>query len=48
MVRDNAQRRILFELDSSVQELREAIPDHLSLAKLTGVYNNLLRYWARP
>jgi len=48
MVRDGAQRRILFELDSSVQELREAIPDHLSLAKLTGVYNNLLRYWARP
>ena len=48
MVRDNAQRRILFELDSSVQELREAIPDHLSVAKLTGVYNNLLRYWARP
>jgi PKHD-type hydroxylase len=46
MVRDNAQRAILFELDSSIQKLASDLPDHAALVNLAGVYHNLLRCWA--
>lgn len=46
LVRDDAQRRILFELDASIQGLTQAGADRAALLQLTGVYHNLLRQWA--
>lgn len=46
MVRDDGQRTILFELDSSIQKLAVDVPDHAALVNLAGVYHNLLRCWA--
>ncbi|WP_114239140.1 Fe2+-dependent dioxygenase [Dyella sp. C9] len=46
LVRDDAKRRLLFELDTSIQTLTrsQASPD--AVLQLTGVYHNLLRQWA--
>ncbi|MGH8107499.1 MAG: Fe2+-dependent dioxygenase [Arenimonas sp.] len=46
MVRDDGDRRLLFELDISIRRLTQTMPDHPSLVQLTGVYHNLLRRWA--
>ncbi|MCL1550607.1 Fe2+-dependent dioxygenase [Xanthomonas nasturtii] len=46
MLRDAAQRRLLFELDVSIRRLTQDTPGHPSLIQLTGVYHNLLRQWA--
>jgi PKHD-type hydroxylase len=46
MVRDDGQRTILFELDSSIQKLALDVPNHSALVNLAGVYHNLLRCWA--
>ncbi len=46
MVRDDAQRTLLFDLDTSIQRLSQDAPDHPSVVQLTGVYHNLLRRWA--
>lgn len=46
MVRDDGQRTILFDLDSSIQRIGMDAPDHPSVLQLTGVYHNLLRRWA--
>ncbi len=47
MVRDNAARRILFDLDSAVQSVAGTNgQDDPAAIKLTGVYHNLLRRWA--
>jgi PKHD-type hydroxylase len=46
MVRDDGQRRLLFELDASIQSLSAELPDHPSLVRLTGCYHNLMRRWA--
>jgi PKHD-type hydroxylase len=46
MVRDAAQRSILWELDSAIQRLAKDVPQHASLVDLAGVYHNLLRAWA--
>lgn len=47
MVRDDGQRSLLFDLDSSIQQLnRELGAGHSSSVQLTGVYHNLLRRWA--
>ena len=47
MVRDEAQRRALFEVDVAVQRLaRELGQTHASVVSLTGTYHNLLRMWA--
>lgn len=46
MVRDDGQRTLLFDLDSSIQRLASEAPDHPSVIHLTGVYHNLLRRWA--
>jgi len=48
MLREDAQRRLMFELDVSIRRLTQAVPDHPSLVQLTGVYHNLLRRWAEP
>ena len=43
MVRSDADRAVLFDLDQSIQRLPT---DHPSAVALTGVYHNLLRRWA--
>jgi PKHD-type hydroxylase len=47
MVRDDAQRRLLHDLDQAVQgfsvQVGQGEPE---VVRLTGVYNNLLRMWA--
>lgn len=48
MVRDDAQRALLFDLDMSIVRLTRDTPDHPSLVSLTGTYHNLLRMWASP
>ena len=46
LVREDAQRRMLFELDLSIRRLTQDVPDHPALVQLTGVYHNLLRRWS--
>jgi PKHD-type hydroxylase len=46
MVRDDAQRTLLFDLDTAIQRIARDAPEHASLVQLTGVYHNLLRQWA--
>ncbi|MCI4654025.1 Fe2+-dependent dioxygenase [Sphingomonas aquatilis] len=47
MVRDDGQRRLLFELDSAIQSIvPEVGQSHRSVISLTGVYHNMLRRYA--
>ena len=46
LVRDDGQRRLLFELDASIQALTRSNADAQALLQLTGVYHNLLRQWS--
>jgi len=46
LVRDDGDRRLLFELDISIRRLTQTAPEHPALVQLTGVYHNLLRRWA--
>ncbi len=46
MVRDDARRATLFEMDKAIQRLNKDVPSHPSVVQLTGVYHNLLRSWA--
>ena len=48
LIRDEAQRALLFDLDMSIIGLTRDHPDHPSLVTLTGCYHNLLRQWAEP
>lgn len=47
MVRDDGERRTLFELDGAIQSVAAAQGQgNPAVVKLTGVYHNLLRRWA--
>jgi PKHD-type hydroxylase len=51
MIRQDAHRTLLFDLDSSIQRLAasehaQTAPLKQSTVQLTGVYHNLLRQWA--
>nr|PZN66071.1 MAG: Fe2+-dependent dioxygenase [Pseudomonadota bacterium] len=46
MVREDAQRALLFDMDTAIQRLMQESPAHPSTLQLTGVYHNLLRMWA--
>ena len=46
MVRDDGQRTLLFDLDSTIQQLMADAPSHPAPVRLTGIYHNLLRQWA--
>jgi PKHD-type hydroxylase len=48
MVREDARRTILFDLDMAIMRLTAAHPGDASLVGLVGVYHNLLRMWAEP
>ena len=47
MIRDDADRHMLFNLDQSIQNLRTELGDqHTEVLKLTNMYHNLIRKWA--
>jgi PKHD-type hydroxylase len=47
LVRDDARRRILFDLDVAIQTLTQSsATDQAALLSLTGTYHNLLRQWS--
>ncbi|SPL71108.1 Fe2+-dependent dioxygenase [Acinetobacter stercoris] len=47
MIRDDADRYMLFNLDQSIQNLRIQLGDqHAEVVKLTSMYHNLMRKWA--
>ncbi len=46
MVRDDARRSLLFELDQNLQKLRARYGDPEELVALTSHYHNLVRMWA--
>ncbi|OTH00495.1 Fe2+-dependent dioxygenase [Acinetobacter sp. ANC 4973] len=47
MIRDDAERHMLFNLDQSIQNLRMQLGDqHEEVVKLTNLYHNLMRKWA--
>jgi PKHD-type hydroxylase len=46
MVRSDEQRRLLFELDAQLMELRGQHGEGGAAVALTGTYHNLLRMWA--
>ena len=45
MVRDPAKRRLLYDMDMSLVELRASIGEVAPVIQLTGTYHNLLRRW---
>jgi PKHD-type hydroxylase len=47
LVRDPLARRLLFDLDMALLELRAQVGETAPIVKLTGVYHNLLRRWAQ-
>lgn len=47
MIRDDANRHMLFNLDQTIQNLRIQLGDtHAEVVKLTSMYHNLIRKWA--
>lgn len=48
LVPDPEQRRLLLELDTSIQALTAGGAERAPVLQLTNVYHNLLRRWARP
>ncbi|MEO8300605.1 MAG: Fe2+-dependent dioxygenase [Rhizomicrobium sp.] len=46
MIRDEAARTMLFQLDSTIQSLRRQVGDSDEVVSLTGLYHNLVRRWA--
>jgi PKHD-type hydroxylase len=48
MVRDDAQRTLLYDLDMAIMRLTRDAPGNPALVSLTGCYHNLLRMWAEP
>ncbi|MBU8540390.1 Fe2+-dependent dioxygenase [Falsiroseomonas tokyonensis] len=48
MIDDDRQRRLLFEMDMSIIQMRMSVPDdHPSVLGLTGCYHNLMRMWCK-
>ncbi len=46
MIRDDAQRTLLLDLDMAIQRIAADDPEHPSAVQLAGVYHNLIRMWA--
>ena len=46
IVKDDAERQMLFDLDRSIVELGQ--PDSASALRLTALYHNLIRKWGAP
>lgn len=45
LVKDDAERAMLFQLDRSIMALPQ---DHAAVLQLTGLYHNLVRKWGAP
>lgn len=48
LVRDAEQRRLLYDMDMALLQLRHKLGETPELVQLTGSYHNLLRRWAEP
>jgi PKHD-type hydroxylase len=46
LVRSDAERALLFDMDMAIIRLRQQVGDNDAVVALTGVYHNLLRRWA--
>jgi PKHD-type hydroxylase len=46
MIRDDAQRTLLFDMDAAISTLRQQHGDSAAVVRLTGNYHNLIRMWA--
>jgi len=46
MVKDDAERTLLFDLDMATQQVGRDLPNHRVGIQLTNIYHNLLRRWA--
>jgi PKHD-type hydroxylase len=46
MVRDDTHRRMLYDLDMTIQQLRSSAPGNEAVLKLVNLYHNLLRLWS--
>lgn len=46
MVRDPGKRRLLYDMDMSLMQLRHSVGETEAVVQLTGAYHNLLRRWA--
>jgi PKHD-type hydroxylase len=47
MVADDAERTLLFDLDSAIRTLGRDVPDAPQVVSLTGIYHNLIRRWTQ-
>jgi PKHD-type hydroxylase len=49
MVKDDSERRMLFEMDQSIQSLNaDRGANDTQVLRLTGLYHNLIRKWGEP
>ena len=48
LVRDDAKRALLFEMDQALERLRARVGETEEALALTGHYHNLLRMWSEP
>jgi len=46
MIRDDGERRTLFDMDMAILALNKDLTDHPGILSLTNTYHNLLRRWA--
>jgi PKHD-type hydroxylase len=46
MIRDDARRSMLFDMDQNIQALRNQLGDSAQVLSLTAQYHNLIRMWA--
>jgi PKHD-type hydroxylase len=46
MIREDAERALLFDLDVAIQKLNRDHPQDPTAVQLTGIYHNLMRRWA--
>src|SRR5882724_8191726 len=46
MVREDAKRTLLFEIDTALQQLGRDVPGHKAVVQMMGAYHNLLRLWS--
>ena len=47
MVADDAERTLLFDLDSAIRTLGRDVPHAPQAVQLTGIYHNLIRRWTQ-
>ncbi|HVW52428.1 MAG TPA: Fe2+-dependent dioxygenase [Trinickia sp.] len=48
LVRSDAQRALLFDMDNAIQRLNATEADEIARRDLVGCYHNLLRLWSEP